>query len=115
MPYKDKEKQRQAQREWAARNTGTVSKNSHASRRRKANMVSEYKNRPCTDCGGEFPPYVMDLDHLPEFEKLSNVAKLVSEGASKQRILDELEKCEVVCANCHRHRTYSRQGMADVV
>ena len=28
----------------------------------------------------------------------------------RQAILDEIEKCEVVCANCHRRRTAQRRG-----
>lgn len=110
MPYKDKDKQRSAQRKWAKNNREVVSRNSHISRKRNAALVEEYKNRPCTDCGVKYPPYVMDLDHLPGFEKKDNVAKLVSTGASKQRVLDEMAKCEVVCSNCHRIRTYTRDN-----
>jgi hypothetical protein len=109
MPYKDTEQQRKAQREWASRNKETVSRNSHASRRRKADRVSEFKNKPCADCGVSYPPYVMDLDHIPGSNKITNVAELVGTGASWKRIELELAKCEVVCANCHRERTYVRR------
>lgn len=111
MPYKDKDLHRKAQREWAARNRETVSRNSNKSRRRKAQMVEEFKNRPCADCGNEYPSYVMDLDHLPGHEKLANISRLVGEGASWERLKAELEKCEVVCANCHRERTHSRHSV----
>jgi hypothetical protein len=62
---------------------------------------------PCTDCGEIFPIYVMHWDHLPEFEKVSEVSAMVA-GRSREAVLDELKKCELVCANCHVLRTISR-------
>lgn len=109
MPYSNVEKQREAQRIWARNNPQTVTKNSNKSRQRKAQFVADYKNRPCADCGVQYPSYVMDLDHLPELTKLVKVSTLVSTGASIKRIKEELSKCEVVCANCHRERTNLRK------
>lgn len=61
----------------------------------------------CADCGYNAYGVALDFDHLPEFEKSFNVSKLVRYG-SIDRILDEIAKCEVVCANCHRVRTMKR-------
>ena len=62
------------------------------------------KNKPCQDCGRTYPHYVMDFDHLENKEfTLSNARQ---GGMSKQRILKEIKKCELVCANCHRIRTH---------
>ena len=41
-------------------------------------------------------------------KKEAAVASLVSKGCSDARLLEEIEKCDVVCANCHRMRTYRR-------
>lgn len=71
--------------------------------------VAELKSVPCVDCKRTFPPVAMDFDHLPGFEKEANVAVLVAEGASLEKVLREVEKCEVVCACCHRIRTDRRQ------
>lgn len=61
----------------------------------------------CTDCGFNSHPAALDFDHLPGFEKSDTVATLV--GAGKLELaLAEIEKCEVVCANCHRIRTAER-------
>ena len=54
----------------------------------------------------------MDFDHLEGEEKVLNVAAMVGRGWALQRILDEIAKCEVVCSNCHRERTYKRSELA---
>ena len=74
-------------------------------------LVRSYKNRPCKDCGIIFEPWKMDLDHL--FDKVDTVSNLVGSQASLERILTELEKCEVVCCWCHVARTVSRRENLD--
>lgn len=61
----------------------------------------------CVDCGEKYPHYMLDFDHLPGFEKVGNVADVVA-NYSWEKGMKELEKCEVVCANCHRIRSYQR-------
>lgn len=63
---------------------------------------------PCTDCGIQYPYYVMDFDHLPEYVKVDNVITLALRGATKL-LQEEIKKCEIVCANCHRERTQNRR------
>lgn len=73
-------------------------------------LIRAAKSKPCTDCKEEYPPYVMQFDHLPERgKKLMNVAKLRGGGYSERKILAEIAKCEVVCSNCHAERTHRRQ------
>ena len=61
----------------------------------------------CLDCGYDRYPEALDFDHLPGCEKVSSITKMVS-GSSMERLLAEMAKCEIVCANCHRHRTALR-------
>jgi hypothetical protein len=61
---------------------------------------------PCADCGNFYPYYVMDFDHVRGNKKF-NLAHAKLHGFNKVKL--ELEKCEIVCANCHRIRTYSKQ------
>lgn len=63
-------------------------------------------DHPCVDCG-ENDVAVLEFDHLRDKEQ--NVTTLVH-GWSWAAILEEIAKCEVVCANCHRRRTFTRQG-----
>ena len=92
-------------------------RNKNRQRGRLRAIVSEAKRRPCQDCGGTFHPWVMEFNHRDGgTTKEAAVADLVSKGCTDARLLEEIEKCDVVCANCHRTRTYRRlQGIdADV-
>lgn len=69
-------------------------------------LVREAKNKPCADCGQRFPFYVMEFDHRPEETKHFSLGKRGTRG--RQKVLDEIAKCDVVCANCHHIRSYQR-------
>ena len=75
-------------------------------RRLKLDFVRAIKNKPCADCGIKYPPYVMDFDHQNSDDKIVDVARAVNKNWSLKKIKKEVAKCEVVCANCHRIRTY---------
>lgn len=68
-------------------------------------MVAYLLQHPCVDCGEE-DIVVLEFDHLRD--KLANVGTLLHHDAIWARILEEIAKCEVVCANCHRRRTARR-------
>lgn len=76
----------------------------------KQKIVNEIKKRPCVDCGVVYPPYVMDFDHV-RGEKRGGVAKMVGQTWSVQALMEEIEKCDLVCANCHRVRTFGDGGV----
>ncbi len=71
--------------------------------------VDKLKDVPCLDCRRTFPPYVMDFDHRPNEEKLFTVSEGIARNVSMRRIMSEIEKCDIVCSNCHRIRTYQRR------
>jgi hypothetical protein len=78
-------------------------------RRRKLEVhtwIRQYKETiPCKDCGKIYPHYVMDFDHLRD--KTGTVSHMQT---TLPRIKREIEKCELVCSNCHRIRTYNRRN-----
>jgi L-lysine 2,3-aminomutase len=76
--------------------------------RRQAALLDDLRNVPCGDCGGRFPPCSMDFDHLDPAKKHSRVPALIGR-AGDDRILAEVAKCDIVCANCHRARTVTRR------
>jgi hypothetical protein len=52
---------------------------------------------------------VLDFHHLDRNTKSFNVADARKSGVGRQRLLDEIAKCECLCANCHRIRTWEEQ------
>ena len=62
----------------------------------------------CVDCGYNAHPAALQYDHVVPGGKGTDVSLLVSSGATIQEIMAEIEKCEVVCANCHAIRTHGR-------
>ena len=67
------------------------------------------KTGTCTDCKLSFHPVAMQWDHRPGEVKLMSVSALSDGRASKERILKEIEKCDLVCSNCHAIRTFNRR------
>lgn len=67
---------------------------------------------PCADCGHCFHHIAMDFDHLPGHKKLFSISTMVMKTVSFERIDAEIAKCEVVCSNCHRIRTFLRNAAA---
>lgn len=63
---------------------------------------------PCTDCKKSFPHYIMEFDHA-RGTKLGNITVLVAKFG-KKRLLEEIAKCDIVCANCHKIRTFNRRS-----
>jgi hypothetical protein len=64
-------------------------------------------DHPCVDCG-EADIIVLQFDH--QYDKVANLSVMIGSGFSWQRILDEIKKCQVVCANCHMRRTAKAQN-----
>lgn len=87
---------------------GNYTERNRRSRARQRYVFNQLKEGPCADCGQSFPPYVMEWDHV-NGEKVESVAQLVSRGKFK-KAKQEIAKCELVCANCHRIRTFARIG-----
>ena len=95
--------------EWYNRNKSQVRQNTIDSRKRNQRYVFDYLSRnPCVDCG-ESDPIVLELDHV-RGDKLSAVSTLVRNGFSTDSIDEEILKCEVRCANCHKRATAIRAG-----
>lgn len=106
MPWKDIEKQRAAIRRHYYANRQAYIDKAYRKRQTLRNWVNDIKtNTPCTDCGVMYPYYVMDFDHLDNKKIL--VSKVINSGSWVQTKA-EIAKCEVVCSNCHRIRTFNR-------
>ena len=69
-------------------------------------LLLYFQTHPCVECG-EKDPVVLEFDHLGD--KSFDVARGIRDK-NWNEVLAEMEKCEVVCANCHRRRTALRGG-----
>ena len=101
MPFKNKAYQLKYRREWYAKNK--KSEIAHV-RRRKLEIkkwFKEYKkDLSCLKCG-ENHPAIIEFHHKKD-NKDRDIAIMVNDGCSKERILNEMKKCDALCSNCHR-------------
>ena len=113
MPYKNKEDQAKCARKHYDKNKHIYKERATAhtkiSRIRNKKYILEYlKTHPCVDCG-EDDVIVLEFDHVRGV-KSENISDIHSRGWSIKRIQEEIDKCEVRCANCHRRVTYKRRN-----
>jgi hypothetical protein len=97
-----------AKERWAS---GKDKESNYRSKAKRLNSAREYLwkylcEHPCIDCG-ESDPIVLELDHIAN-NKFLDVSTMIISNYSLDRIRAEIEKCEVVCCNCHRRRTSMR-------
>ena len=59
------------------------------------------------DCGVQYPPCAMDFDHVRGV-KIASISHMRNKNFPVEKIEAEIEKCDVVCANCHRVRTWMK-------
>jgi hypothetical protein len=101
------------QQRWARTPAGRLAYRRKANRKRaeiKA-AINALKLKPCMDCGGVFDPVCMDFDHRDPSTKKAGVAWRAAHGLGAA--LAEIQKCDLVCANCHRLRTHRRRSHAE--
>jgi len=78
-----------------------------------AGIVNAAKQIPCPDCGRTHPPCVMDFDHI-RGKKTLDISVMVLRAVSEETLRLEMSKCEIVCSNCHRIRTFNRRTGANL-
>jgi hypothetical protein len=104
--YKEKHGER-ADKKYEQENKEKFAKWSAKRVKENADWVDKLKEEtPCADCHNNFPAVCMDFDHIKD-KKFKGVCYLVQQGYSQEKIQAEIDKCEIVCANCHRIRTHA--------
>lgn len=111
MAYKDKKDQARAAAKHYQENKDKIIARSSDRNRRQRKKNKEFVDRVkrmynCVDCG-ESEPIVLEFDHV-RGEKRRAVADMVSNYYSIKTIKEEIRKCEIRCANCHRKKTHER-------
>lgn len=84
-------------------------KTARVSNRRRSikEMLVEEHGGKCLDCGYEGPPFMFDFDHRIPEEKQFGISTSTVLGIQKLRV--EANKCDLICANCHRFRTHKQR------
>lgn len=77
--------------------------------RQKREAINRLKMAPCKDCGVQYSPWVMTFDHRDPSRKEKNVSQTFCSW-SLDHIKREIEKCDLVCSNCHAERTHRQRA-----
>jgi len=93
LPYANKEQHK----EWVKRRRLEIRR-----------IIQEAKDVPCSDCDVSYPTCVMTFDHVKGIKKF-HIGEATAKAKSIKALLEEIDKCEVVCHNCHAIRTETRK------
>jgi hypothetical protein len=74
----------------------------------KTKYVMELKNKPCKICGKSFHSSIMEFDHRDKNTKIMPVADMMK--FSMEKLKEEIAKCDLLCAFCHRNKTHEEQS-----
>lgn len=75
-------------------------------RQRVKRKLVDHFGGSCKDCGLTGPPFLFDFDHRDPAEKSFGIG---GKTKSFSILLSEAEKCDLVCATCHRWRTHRQR------
>lgn len=122
MPYKDPQKRKEYMQRYYLKNRDKIKKNAGTPERLKVKRERAARDREmmrgwlrkvkedsgCIDCSGNFPHFVLEFDHSRGSKLFGINTGSTRTRASGNRLEIEMNKCDIVCANCHKTRTWSR-------
>ena len=109
MPFIDSEKRKAYRREWYKNNKDSEKKHVKNRKTEIRKWINHYKKTLTCSLCQENHPATIDFHHIKgkDFE----IGYMVSNGYSINRIKSELEKCQILCANCHRKEHYKKDNL----
>tara|TARA_A200000159_G_scaffold147605_1_gene154797 strand:- start:411 stop:953 length:543 start_codon:yes stop_codon:yes gene_type:complete len=121
IPFKDPVKRKAYQKRyhegWYAENGDHRREQVKRRRRELKQRYRAYKETlSCCECGhsGKDNAWSLDFDHIDPDNKIVSVSHLVTSGYGWERIMEEIKKCQVLCANCHRKKGYLEQRLNEM-
>lgn len=72
-------------------------------------LLKYLSDKSCSVCGIA-DPRVLDFDHIDRADKSFGISRALTNTLSWKKILLEIKKCQILCANCHRIRTSNQFG-----
>jgi len=77
--------------------------------------VVRLKGGKCQNCGGVFPVSVYDLHHRDPETKEFSLGRMNLKLPMSERMLAEVDKCDLLCANCHRAMQYGDTDLSGYI
>ncbi|MDE2425612.1 MAG: hypothetical protein KGO96_06860 [Elusimicrobia bacterium] len=107
----NREYYREKNKEWHSKNKEYLKQNKYPKIRakivkRKVEIQKYKESIPCKDCGIKYNYWVMEFDHIRD--KKYEISFMINSTHSDKTIWEEIAKCELVCTNCHKVRTYKQ-------
>ena len=104
---KNKEKIIIRRKKWAKANKDVIYANVRKRKNKNYKLIRKIKlDSGCEICGYNKHHVALDFDHLDRKTKITSVGQMVN--FSWKRIQKEINKCRILCANCHRIETYKQ-------
>ena len=115
MPYSNPDEHRAdikaSQRKWYLKNSDRVKKRAADQKAAATAWLKEFRAKAkCVQCGEDHPA-TLDFHHIDPSEKDLPLADAAHRGWSIARLKREIEKCVVLCANCHRKLHYDERRL----
>jgi hypothetical protein len=108
IPFKDNETQRKYKREWYQKNKEKSITSVKKRKNETSSWLSDLKSSlKCSICSEDHPA-CLHFHHRDPNEKDIQIAQAANMGWSKEKILAEIAKCDVLCANCHAKLHYEQ-------
>jgi hypothetical protein len=105
MPFKDKQAAKDYHSaRYQANKQEYVERKVKVQKRNQDFLVEYLNSNPCVDCG-ESDIRCLEFDHLDRADKVISISEAVHSGHSIKKIQEEIAKCKVRCANCHKKIT----------
>ncbi len=111
MRKRNKELSRQHQQHWRDNNKVVHQERQKLNRARLKKLVDDIKlSQGCSICGYKKNPTALHYHHREPDEKEHEISWMVRKGRAFSAIQKEMNKCDLVCANCHHEITYPYKG-----
>jgi 5-methylcytosine-specific restriction endonuclease McrA len=116
MPYKDVAKQKEKQREYArkyyeANKDKVIAASAKARKNQRAEFAAFKARLSCTKCG-ENHPATLDFHHVVPNPANKKITELLRSGRYNFAIEEIMNKCVVLCSNCHRKHHWEESKRA---
>ena len=115
MPYKDESVRKayhklQSRKHYEVNREAVIQKTADKKKAFKVEWAKYKATLSCVKCGQNHPA-TFDFHHEDPSKKEANIHKLLSNG-QYAKLREELKKCIVLCANCHRIHHYNEKNPA---